>query len=415
MTRRRDTHGKSRSESLSGEGGWRGPAVLAMLVDAVGVLPIFLTGVLAIQLHREIDLGVSSLGVVYASYFIAAAIFSAPMGSWAERRGPERSLRLGLLVYVAAFIGIAVSARSTTLLVGYIALSGLGTALTRNASSVYISRRVRPGRQGLAFGVKHCSIPVASLLAGLAVPTIALTVGWEWAYVAAAVLALLVLAAIPSTTVSAKQQTGPARPDLSRRTLILAAVAFALGSAAGASLGTFTVTSAVSTGMAESTAGLLVAVGSVIGLISRVAVGYWTDHRVGNQLDVVTWMLVTGGLGFVLLSWSGSTLLWLSVPLTFATGWAWLGSYNLAMVRLNPIAPGSAVGITQTGAFVGGVLGPLTLGFVADHTSFTVAWWVAAGLSFVAAGMIGVLQRVLSRRPVPVGAEAFTEEGGLAT
>lgn len=415
MTQQSPDRGAADPEVLTADAGWRGPALLAMLVDTVGVLPIFLTGVLAIQLHRDIGLSVSSLGAVYASYFIAAAIFSAPMGSWAERHGPESSLRLGLVVYAVAFVGIASTVSSTALLVVYVTLSGLGTALTRNASSVYISRRVRPGRQGLAFGVKHCSIPVASLLAGLAVPAIALPFGWEWAFVMAAVMALLVLTAVPAGTVAAKKLSGTGPPDLSRRTLVVAAIAFALGSGAGASLGTFTVTSAVSTGMGEATAGVLVAVGSVIGLVSRVGVGYWTDHRQGNQLDVVTGMLVIGGLAFVLLSWSDPTLLWVSVPLTFATGWAWLGSYNLAMVRLNPISPGSAVGITQTGAFVGGVLGPVSLGFVADHASFTAAWWVAAGLSFVAAGMIALLHRSLSRRAAPAAVEMFGDDGGMAT
>ena len=87
-----------------------------------------------------------------------------------------------------AFLGIATLATSPAILSAFIALAGAATALTRTASSVLIARNVDPGRQGVAFGLKHCSIPIGSLLAGLSVPTIALTVGWHWAYVAAAVL-----------------------------------------------------------------------------------------------------------------------------------------------------------------------------------------------------------------------------------
>ena len=53
-------------------------------------------------------------------------------------------------------------------------------------------------RQGLSFGVKQAAIPVSTLLAGAAVPTVALTVGWRWAFVAAAVAALTALALVPA-------------------------------------------------------------------------------------------------------------------------------------------------------------------------------------------------------------------------
>ena len=68
----------------------------------------------------------------------------------------------------------------------------------------------------------------------------------------------------------------------------------------------------------------------------------------------------------------------IAVPIAFATGWAWLGSYNLAMVRLNPVAPGARSGVTQTGAFVGAIVGPAGLGFLAESTRFTAAWIGAA-------------------------------------
>ena len=156
---------------------WVRPAVVGMAVDAVGVLPIFLTGALAVQLREDIGLSVDSLGLVYASYFTAAALLSAPLSHVSERAGPEWSLRIGTAVYVVAFLGIAALASSPLVLSAFIALAGVATALTRTATSVLIARNVEPGRQGLAFGLKHSSIPIGSLLAGLSVPAIALTVG----------------------------------------------------------------------------------------------------------------------------------------------------------------------------------------------------------------------------------------------
>lgn len=370
---------------------------MAAAVDTVGVLPVFLTGALAVQLREHLGLRVDSLGVVYASYFVAAASLSAPMGRWAERVGPELALRAGTLLYVAALLGAAGLTSSQLHLLGFVLLSGLGTSITRNATSVLVARSVRPDRQGLAFAIKHCSIPVGSLLAGLSVPALALPLGWRWAYGAAALMSFLVLWSVPRSQARPRPQPVGGEADLPFRVLVVAAVSFALGSSAAASLGAYTVSTAVAAGMDEGTAGVLVAVGSVVGLASRLLVGHWSDRRPGSQLDLVSWMLAVGGLGFLLLGWAREPLLWVAVPLAFATGWAWLGSYNLAMVRLNPVAPGAAVGVTQTGAFVGAIAGPATLGFLAHRYSFAVSWGAAAAMSLLAAAIITALRWVALR------------------
>jgi hypothetical protein len=70
--------------------GWLRASIVAMAVDTVGVLPVFMTGALAVQLREGIGLSLDSLGLVYASYFVAAALFSAPLGHVAERAGELR-------------------------------------------------------------------------------------------------------------------------------------------------------------------------------------------------------------------------------------------------------------------------------------------------------------------------------------
>ena len=65
------------------------------------------------------------------------------------------------------------------------------------ASNLTLSRSVPAHRLGLSFGVKQAAIPLATLLAGAAVPAVALTVGWRWAYVIASGLAVLALLGAP--------------------------------------------------------------------------------------------------------------------------------------------------------------------------------------------------------------------------
>jgi len=378
---------------------WIRPAAVGMSVDAVGVLPVFLTGALAVQLRDDIGLSVETLGLVYASYFAAAALLSTPLSRVGERAGPGWSLRIGISIYIASFLGIAALATTPVVLSAFIALAGGATALTRSATSVLIARNVEPGRQGLAFGLKQSAIPIASLLAGLSVPAIALAVAWQWSYVAAAVLTLVVLIAIPRASGRAVPRPPAGRADMSLGPLIFAAVGFGLGSSAAASLGAYTVSTAVAAGMSEAAAGLLVATGSVAGLASRLVVGHWSDRRRGSQLDLVSWMLALGGVGYLMLGVVDQWVMLIAVPVSFATGWAWLGSYNLAMVRLNPIAPGAAVGITQTGAFIGAIVGPIGLGFLAEEFSFRASWVAAATASLLAAAIIFVLRRFILGEP----------------
>ena len=130
--------------------------------------------------------------------------------------------------------------------------------------------------------------------------------------------------------------------------------------------------------------------------LSRIAVGWWSDTRAGSQLDVVAAMMAIGAVGYGLMSSGEHQLVWLAVPIAYATGWAFYGSYYLSIIRLNPVAPGSALGIAQMGSFAGSIAGPLALGEIAHRSSFAMAWTVAAVLA-VAAGVVTALVEVMSR------------------
>jgi MFS family permease len=382
------------------EHGWVRAGLVAMAVDAVGVLPIFLTGAMAVQLRADIGLSLDSLGLVFASYFGAATLLSIPFRHASERIGLRASLRIGLVIYAAALAGMAVTASSTLEMCAFAGLAGIGTALTRTASSVLVTWHSEPERQGIAFGLKHSSIPVASLIAGLSVPALALTIGWRWAYAIAAMLALVVAAMVPPSRGRLTRGEKPGSADLSRWQLAVVAMSFALGSAAAGSLGAYSVSTAVAAGLSEGDAGVLVALGSVVGLASRVGVGYWSDRRSGNQLDLVAGMLGIGVVGFLLLAVPHHIVVAIAVPIAFATGWAWLGSYNLAIARLNPHGPGGAMGVVQAGAFMGAIAGPIILGILAENYSHAAAWIGAAIASFLATLVVVVLRRTLTRAPL---------------
>lgn len=374
--------------------------MVALAVDAVGVLPIFLTGALAVQLRADFGLSLDSVGLVFASYFGAAALLSIPFRHASERVGLQASLRIGLVIYAAALLGMGGLASSTLEMCLLAGAAGVGTAVTRTASSVLVAWHYEPTRQGLAFGIKHSSIPVAYVVAGISVPAVALTIGWRWVYAISAVLALTVVAMVPRSRGRLAHGAKPGAPDLSRWQLAVAAMSFGLGAAAAGSLGAYSVSTAVSAGLSQGAAGVLVAAGSIVGLASRIGVGYWADRRAGNQLDLVAGMMAAGTAGFLLLAVPHHIVVSIAVPIAFATGWAWLGAYNLAMTRLNPDAPGAVMGVVQTGAFVGSIAGPVILGILAERHSHGAAWIGAAIASLLATVVIIALRRRLASVPV---------------
>ena len=380
---------------------WVITTLKAMAVDTVGVLPVFLTGVMALQIQAEIGMEVQTLGYVFASYFATAALLSASMGRLSERSGPALSLRIGTLLYAVALIGISL-VHTIAVLMLFVALAGVGTAFTRSASSLLLARAVTPGRQGLAFGLKNSSIPAAALLSGIAVPGIALTIGWRWAFVIAAGLCIGVLGILPRSIPRPHFEGGDGQTDMPVSLLVWAGVAAALASMAAVSLGAFTVLTAVRAGITEAAAGFLVAMASVVGVASRIGVGHWSDRRPGSQLDIVLGMMAMGAVGYAMIAVGSAPLLWIAVPAAYATGWAYYGPFYLSIVRLNRVAPGAALGITQAGAFSGSIIGPTGLGFLASRYSFTAAWITAGVAAFAGAGVILYIERRVRSQPKTV-------------
>ncbi len=386
---------------------WWELGVVVAAVTAI-TLPTFLVGTLAVQIRASMHFGATELGVVVGFFYAAAALAAAPSGNLAERVGGTRLLRNSVLASAASLLLVAGVAGSWPELAAIMVLAGLASSAGQVGSNLFLARRIAPARLGLAFGVKQAAVPLAALLGGLAVPALALTVGWRWAFVAAAALAVVSAVSLPRPRLTPAQRRAAARargPREPAGPLILLALGFGLALTACSSLGAFLVTSAVAGGVPVAMAGLLAALASGTAVAVRVAVGAIADRRRGRHLVFVFGMIVVGAIGFSLLS-LGSTLQLpaLLVPgavLAFGVGWGWNGLFNFAVVRAHPAAPGRATGITQTGGRVGSVLGPLLFGVLASHFGYGWAWGLAAVEALSGALVLLAARGMLLRRPAP--------------
>ena len=377
----------------------RRPILLAVAVATVGVLPAFLTGGLAVQIRDELDFGSAALGLAVAAFFASSSLASAAMGRLVERIGSHRGMRLAATASAASLLGVALLAGSWAGLVACLVLGGLANAVLHPATNLSLAREVSAGRQGLSFGVKQAAIPAATLLAGLAVPSIALTFGWRWAFAGGAALALAVALFVPAGTPGGVvHRLQEAREKDARvAPLVLLALGIGLGSTATAPLGSFLVESSVAAGLRVDTAGLLLALGSAVNIVVRVAFGHLADGMSGGRLRLVAAMLGIGVVGFALLATGESPLILPGALLAFGAGWGWPGLFNFAVVKTSPGAPAAATGVTQTGASGGAALGPLVFGLVVEAASYDVAWLVSGAIALAALTAILAGRRMVLR------------------
>lgn len=387
---------------------------------------MFLTGTLSVQIRRSLGIHETQIGIVVAVFFAAAAVTSVYMGHLADRLGAVRIIHVAGIFTTFGLLLIAAYAHSTWQLACFLALAGFGNGATQPAVNGLLARQVVPNHQGFAFGLKQASIPLATLLGGLAVPVVALTVGWQWAFAGAGILALISGRLVPedpkpslhrdvsrtftkpsSSPLSTSQGRYMAAPEPIRsarpRTidplaLLVLALGAALGAGAANALGAFIVPAAVARGFHPGTAGLVAALGSLCGLTVRVLIGLQADHRNGRHLPVVATMLALGAGGYAALALGDPVIFVLGTAVAYGAGWGWNGLFNYAIVRTHPDAPSRATGITQAGIYVGGIFGPLAFGFIVDHSSYKSAWWMDTAVAVVAAIAVLIGRHLLVTR-----------------
>ena len=440
--------------------GFGGLVAVAMAVTAVTNLSPLLSSGLAVQIQDDLDFDDAALGLTVGAFYLAGALGSVLSGRIVERVGPRAALRFTALATAGVLLATGAVAGSWAVLTGLVGLAGLANALAQPATNLYIARGVRPGRQGLAIGVQKSGIPAAALLGGLAVPTLGLTVGWSWAFVIGALLALAASAYVPSVPPkperpaeagaaeaaagppagaasgqaadgppadgsadeppAAEAEDGPsadgladgsaggsrmsdaapasARPDVPTRLLAALATATGLAAAGSGSLSGFFVVSSVGTGVDEGMAGFLLGAGSLVGIAVRLILGAMADRGAIGAWNTLTVMFLVAAASFGGLATGSEAVLIAVLPFAFATAFAWPSLYHLAVVRANPSAPGAATGITMTGSYTGAVGGPLVFGLVADFASYGWAWGVAVVFMAAAAAVMTVVGRFIDDR-----------------
>ena len=387
--------------------------VTAALTLVVAALPVFLLGALAPRVIADLGIGEVAIGGLVALFFLVGAVTSVPGGHLTDRVGATTALRLGAVLAATVTVAIAATGTALWVLALLFAFAGIAVPLADTGGARAIAAGVPRGRQGIAFGGKEASIPVASLLAGLTVPLLGAQLGWRPAYAVAAGLGIVVAITIPrgldqpappapddvALPPRTRRSPDPALPTSVRRSaLLLLALAAAFGSAAANAAPTFLVASTVAGGLPEARAGLVLAVASSAGVAMRLASGVAADRFAGTERRLTAGLMAVGGAGMLVLALGEAAGVTVGgAILALGGGWGWTGLAFLAAVRLLPEQPARAAGMVLAGLATGGALGPLGFGALAAGPGYGTAW-TAGAIAMGTAAVLATSAEVVVRR-----------------
>ncbi|MFD3939404.1 MFS transporter [Streptomyces sp. NPDC058611] len=370
---------------------------------AFSMLQLFVLGALGPRVVDALGMTPALLGLTTTLGFGTAAVLSPAGGRIVDRIGPRRSL-VALLLVSAVALALIGAAPGAGLLLGAVALGGVPQALANPATNKAVLTGVPPARRGAVTGLKQSGVQLGAFVAGLPLVLLAGGIGWRgavWTASGAALLAgLWALRALPADAPA--PAAGPPASLVPRGMVAWLAV-FSLFLGAGiASVNTYLALFGVRRlGMGPTTAGLLVAVLGVAGIIGRVA---WSKAARPGRAEWLPGGLACGAIGAALLlaaAVSTSRLVWagaVAVGVFAVSGNA--VSMVLVVQRAAVGRAGQDSALVAAGFFAGFALGPPLFGLLAQSGRYGPGWILVAA-EFAAAGAVAFLWAVRDHREVP--------------
>ena len=163
---------RRRASRPRGTAGFGALVTASLIVTTAANLSPTLVSALAVQIEEDLGIGEAEIGMTVSAFFFVGVLSSALAGRMVERTGPAVGLRMAAATAGAMLAATGALGRSWPALLVLVAVSGLANAWAQPAANLYVARGVSGRRQGLALGIQKSGIPTASLLGGLAIPTV---------------------------------------------------------------------------------------------------------------------------------------------------------------------------------------------------------------------------------------------------
>lgn len=351
------------------------------------------------------------LGIAIGVFNIVSALVQAPLGFLVDRAGARRMLLAALALGSLSFSLLAIFPTYLCLLVA-MGLAGLANGVYHPADYSLLSRGIVPERMGRAFSIHTFA---GFLGAALAPPLmVGAALAWEprWSFAIAAGAGLVGLfvvglgspepakAASPTATEKAKVRARPLTTPLG--TLAVLTLLFAMLSLSTGAIEKFSVSALVQgfnvTLPAANMALTVFMFASAFGVLAGGVLADRTDKHgylaAGAFALAAVFVVIVIGLPLPPL------LLALALgAIGFLTGIV-APSRDMLVRAASPAgAEGKTFGIVSTGFNVGGVIGPVLLGFLLDRGLASGVLWASVCFMVITTVIVLVQERHSAAKP----------------
>ena len=378
------------------------------IVQVLATICTLVPAAIAPELAIAFSLPASMIGYQVSIIYFGAIITSLAGGILIRRYGALRTSQIALIF---AGSGLVLSAVQSLITYGIGSLLiGFGYGLTNPAASHLLMRISKPNNRNFIFSLKQTGVPMGAVCAGLFAPIIALSYGWQWAFLILGTITLVFVFLIqPFQKVWDwdKDQKASIKFNLNNdlgmvlrhpilRLLSLSAFCF---SAVQISLSAFAVIMLVedlSFGLVQ--AGIVLSIIQVSGTIGRVLWGGIADLLKDANRVLLVVALIASLAGFLttFLQINSSTLMVYSVLCLF--GLSAIGWNGVFLAEIARLAPKGCVSNATVGAMV-----PTYAGVVVGPASFAVLHGLSGAHTltfgiFAFISLIGFTLVLLARR-----------------
>lgn len=382
---------------------WTTVGVVAGVILAV--IPVSMIGASAFLIRDDFPFAESQIGLVAALFFATVSLLSYPSGVLVERIGDGSALRLVAWLTAVGSAGLGLATYAFWHMVVFLIIGGMACSIAIPAGSSAIAA-LRTRHTGTLIGLHQGAAPLAGLVAGIALPVVAVPFGWRTVFVVSSITAFASGFMHPSTwrmqrdTRRRDALTNPAGRQVRPlpNGLVLLSVAIGLGAGPGISGGIFIVDSLITAGQSPTFGGLLLAVSSLMGAIFRIGL-----PSVAQRLHVPVFLFTAvlfliAGTGYLFFATASTALTFIiGAFIGYGIGYGWSGVAYFGVVQAVPYAPARAIGKINTGSAGGAGVGPLAFGTVASIWSYPAAWTMAGVTMLVAAVLMVIAGRRLTQ------------------
>ncbi len=373
---------------------------------------------------RDLGMTLAGMGAVFGAWplvYIGAAL---PCGALVDRLGPRWSLFAAAAIIALSAV-LRGSADSAAELFGAVALFGVGGPLVSIGAPKLISLWFQGRDRGLAMGVYMTGPALGGVLAlGLTNTLLMPLSGQDWravqfvyaAFTAGAACAWLLISAHPAGRAPEERPSGEARESqwvLFRRLLAVPPVRLVLAMSVGVfffnhGLNNWLPQILRSTGMAAVRADLWATIPTVVGIAGSLLIPRFAVAT--RRLPILLALYVCAGMATLTILGPAEPLIAIGLVLQGVARSSMMTLAILVLVEDPAVGArnaGLAGGLFFTTAEIGGVLGPLTIGVLADLTG-------GFALALHLLGVVALVLVVLALRLRRLGRRAASGDGATA-